>query len=122
MIDARDLRIGNIITDGVISPCVIIEITAKGVYCRYTQKLESKKKFWLPFYYLVPLELTEEWLVRLGAIEVMLSTYKQYNLFGIKLSYINGMWIEYVHQIEIRGVHHLQNLYHSLTGQELEMK
>lgn len=58
--------------------------------------------------------LTEEWLVKL---------WPEYKDYGIKNNG-DSVWFEYTSEryIEINHVHQLQNLYHSLTGEELTIK
>lgn len=73
-----------------------------------------------------PITLTEEWLVKLGAIELvrMSDNYVRYNLDGIQLSISpeRDFFIEYVHQIPIKYLHTLQNFYFATKQTELEVK
>jgi hypothetical protein len=126
MIKAEELRLGNLVLYKGFA-CMVIGIGSVSVQLRDMQDyspIVDRTMFVINNISLdkiSPVLLTEEWLVRLGGIEVMSSIYKSYNLHGIQLSYINGMWIEYVHQVEIKGVHHLQNFYYFTKGQELEI-
>ena len=71
------------------------------------------------FVRLKPIPLTEQWLEKFGLCEN--NEYHHYLTFtGKKIHYcvdsFNDEWIE------IKYVHQLQNLYHSLTGEELKVK
>lgn len=70
-----------------------------------------------------PIPLTEDLLVkRLGAIKLDFKDFPSYNLKWMQINYIDGMWIEYVSRMEIKGLHHLQNIFYFRTGEELELK
>lgn len=74
-----------------------------------------------------PIELTEEWLIKLGFYSLDKGTcfYKQKTLI---VEYLFSQWTGrlYIDQwnscqiIEIKYVHQLQNLYYALTGEELQ--
>lgn len=83
---------------------------------------------------LVPIPLTEEWLVRFGfekhsGIYFRTLNYSAYiaigndgscGLYNSLSDYNRGNSFNQMKQIDF--VHQLQNLYHALTGEELEMK
>ena len=69
-----------------------------------------------------PIPLTEELLLKLEAVKLDFKDYPSYNLKGIQINFINGMWIEYVSRIEITGLHHLQNIFYFRMNEELEIK
>lgn len=69
--------------------------------------------------YWKPIPLTEELLLRLEAVKLDFKDYPSYNLKGIQINFINGMWIEYVSRIEITGLHHLQNIFYFRMNEEL---
>jgi hypothetical protein len=75
-----------------------------------------------------PEPLTEDWLLKFGFEFQERGTIKDYLLFNkegvgeLLLSSINGQeWTTYGVKYKIQYVHHLQNLYYSLTGKELEI-
>lgn len=79
---------------------------------------------------LIPIQLSEEWLIRAGFDDTTMSYGKsgeRFSLFGfaIRLSLDNGYVFDDVydlHIIRIVSVHQLQNLYFALTGEELTFK
>jgi hypothetical protein len=67
-----------------------------------------------------PIPLTEEWLLRFGFINNELSAQPNVYVFHNCSIYVRGM-SGAVHPRDVQYVHQLQNLYHSLTGQELQL-
>jgi len=69
-----------------------------------------------------PIPITEEWLVKFGFTK----TLDSYFLKGFRVRFYEGVSIDYkeIHLFEIINypIHQLQNLYHSLTGEELTIK
>jgi len=63
-----------------------------------------------------PIPITEEALVKMGAVKL---EDKRYNLKAMIINIMHGKFIEYVHQIELKGIHHLQNLYYYTRQTEL---
>jgi len=126
MIKASELRIGNKIEavgffgffgsypSGLIE---VREITEFGV------NLSQGDSTIYELYNLHPIPLTEEWLVKFGA------EYKDY--FGGHVFWIGASALAIKGNIaywmanslcKIDFVHQLQNLYHALTGEELQIK
>ena len=73
--------------------------------------------------YLMPIPLTEEWLLKFG-FEWKIQHQGFHNgAFKIEEEYKKGYRF-YIgnEKISIQYVHQLQNLYHALTGKELEIK
>lgn len=74
-------------------------------------------------FYEVP--LTDQWLIELGFDKSVLSdktSYKKYKSPGcpsLIIHLVDEKFIEYVHQVEIKSVHHLQNLYFEIRREEL---
>ena len=78
------------------------------------------------------IQLTDEWLVRFGFDKTYSELiYREYELnkVGVEMnsdivtvSYNYGNDVEWVNFAHIKYVHQLQNLYHALTGEELELK
>jgi len=63
-----------------------------------------------------PIPITEELLIKTGAIKTGKTSY---NVHGMLIILTDGKWIEYVHQIELAGIHHLQNVFYYTRGKEL---
>ena len=108
---AQDLRIGNLVRD--YTDNCIVHILA--------EDLTNTRNF-------EPIPLTKEWLLKMGFEEkskgefiVHLGLYKftaSSHEYGIDFFYGST----YKDYIKPRFVHSLQNLYHSLTGEELTIK
>ena len=128
MIEAKDLRIdnfirlkenGNIFDVQVVGTrCESIDVYNNGIYTSYLKNID---------YYLEPIPLTEEWLVKFGFELVTKSTKK----YMIKNTYNEPCFFKYKAQgvfafryqnTTVYNVHQLQNLYFALTGEELTIK
>ena len=130
MIRAEELRIGNYLKS--LDVCVV-QIDALSIYHIWDESKEYN-----------PIPLTEDWLVKFGFNKNHISYYKDLLPFPteykkilvdinqgimvrageINKSRINDELIV-LWNCDIRGkihVHQLQNLFHSLTGKELELK
>jgi len=80
-----------------------------------------------------PIPLTEEWLVKFGFTNEVVNVLENDN-FKMSISYYDGWHLSYkekqcfgssevyLYPANIGSVHALQNLYFSLTGQELTLK
>lgn len=131
--DAGDLRINNIVNKGIISG-----ITYKdGIFgvLIVGNKFSSKIEFY-PIDEIEPIELTEEWLLK-GGFEKQLNLEESFHkmsdngiLLVIKYRYINNynsigyfpVNLGYSLKFPLKGIHHLQNLYIDLTGEELNFR
>ena len=139
---ANELRIGNYVynkTDGVIK---VEEINDDGINGEFDL-------CWASYYFeptyagvekdlIEPILLTEEWLLRFGAIDNNKDERKKYNFkeinwyFGFIGNYGDfriyqytdnfKYWLDQYKTIEIKYVHQLQNLYFAITGEELKIK
>jgi hypothetical protein len=147
--DARELRIGNflsgvieddqgeekrlaVVVRGVDADSTLIDGT-----CKYSLTSLYGKDY--EYYHdIEPIPLTEEWLERFGfdkkkiykisETKDVLNSDKtlEFEFYGNELH----LWIAsesfdnalYIPLRNIKHVHHLQNLYHALTGQELKLK
>ena len=118
---AQDLRIGNWVQFRHTETPVLITL---GDFVR-----EYKEEHLEDY---EPIQLTEEWLVKFGFKKTYSElTYKEYDFkkFGVEInsdimtvSYNYGNNVEWVNFTHIKHVHILQNFYHALTGEELELK
>ena len=114
----QDLRIGNLVSLSGELPLTIIEINVVNFYAK-DKKGENFKSSWAD---IQPILITEELLLKLGAIRNDFRPWPSYNLKGLQINLTNGMWVEYVSQVEIMGLHHLQNIFYFRMCEELNTK
>ena len=129
MIQPNELRLGNYVQDN--SWHVVAKITAiTESYIKYEDLDGRKYSSSVSKDYLQPIELTNEWLVRLGANKGRLREYRFVDqpILLAECSTLKGQWFVYVsfsgrfeslHKIQY--VHQLQNLFFALTGEELKL-
>jgi len=107
-----ELRLGNLTSAGVVT-----EINAD---CFYVHDGESSlKSAWFD---IKPIPLTEEWLLKLGFESNAYQDRYENKVIHIECNKLRGateLWID--RMPHIKHVHQLQNLYHAITGQELEV-
>ena len=133
---AQDLRIGNFINFKAMDEIIAVEtICAK----KKLMSLEDPEGYLISTSHFPPLllsmcepiPLTEDWLLKFGFESVGRVTNWEKRTMrnnGVYLSQNPETKIHYFHRnagcdiTDIKHVHQLQNLYHSLTGQELEIK
>lgn len=129
MMEARELRIGNII-DRTDYECRVISIDAASI----TAAPLNYKGERFVVQEIKPIPLTEGWLVRFG-FELVASrsnrVFSKGKDFGFDLGIASYLVAYYRHEDELSNifirhkvnyVHQLQNIYFALTGEELEMK
>lgn len=63
--------------------------------------------------------ITVKLLLELEAIDLDYKNYPSYNLRGLQINFVNGMWIEYVSSVELAGLHWLQNIFFFRMNEEL---
>jgi hypothetical protein len=68
-----------------------------------------------------PIKITEELLLKIGAIKLDFKDFPSFNLFGTQINFVNGLWIEYVSRVEIKGLNHLQNIFFFRNSEELQI-
>ena len=127
MIQAKELRIGNWIIDHEADSSVSIywqieEISKDGIKFRNSSS-------WISNNYIIPIELTEEWLLKFGFDKWSNKFIGIDTQFEILQILNNGTALAYDEfnnfitiSNNIKYVHQIQNLYFSLTGKELEIK
>ena len=116
-INARELRIGNYIQKYHSPQDCCIDIVDADVFSTISEDGEISAE---------PIPLTEDWLLRMGFVKSAgmlylnltgeIELYTNNGIFGID---IDGQCLGLPH---ILYVHSLQNLAHSLTGEELTIK
>ncbi|MDC8024875.1 hypothetical protein [Elizabethkingia anophelis] len=112
--EGKELRIGNYLHDRNGNLCKVIELREDGIYAPAINEaitgLLNK-----------PIELTEEWLLKLGFNKSKFSSncFKITN--GYKFDFAGGevLYLDSIMQEHIKYIHQLQNLYFALTGEEL---
>ncbi len=102
------LRIGNFVADELNTIIEVEYISKKGI------NLE-------PYYRLRSIPISEELLVKIGAVKLDFKDFPSFNLLGIQINFVNGLWIEYVSRVEITGLHHLQNIFFFRNNEELRV-
>lgn len=122
MIDARELRLGNLINNEQRTE-VIRFVDKWRVQCYLINDKEENVTY-VPINLIKPILLTEEWLIKFG-----FKVWGGANVFADK----DNFWVMekgeeeecfYCDHLElnIKHVHQLQNLYFSLTNKELTIK
>lgn len=114
----KDLRIGNLVSLSGELPLTIIEINTVYFYAK-DKKGENFKSSWAE---IQPILITGELLLKLGAVKNDFRPWQSFNLKGLQVNLTNGMWIEYVSQVEITGLHHLQNIFYFRMCEELSIE
>lgn len=115
---ANELRIGNLLTDGKFE-IEVVNITTYIIAGKTKDRLEQTYSFNIQN--LIPITLTEERLLSLGFTkEENVQFYQSYDFKRVsifehesKFYYCANGWVE------IKTIHHLQNLVFILTGEEL---
>jgi hypothetical protein len=141
MIAENELRIGNWVTDRGNKRLSIDRIVGDRIECD-VKGVPYESDTGIPMYYhpdteyfeyLQPIPLTEEWLVKFGFTNEVVNVLENDN-FKMSISYYDGWHLSYkekqcfgssevyLYPANIGSVHALQNLYFSLTGQELTLK
>ena len=133
---AKELRIGNIIgatytdyDDGSkkYDVCKVVTLDSVGA-AEYPIWVEGKANIenYDSFY---PIEIDEEWLIKLGFKKINLTFHKDEHfaiteiitLADNKKSYGFPSEDLFIRDVEIKYVHQLQNLYFAITGEELQL-
>ncbi len=110
---ALELRIGNYIenTDGQMASYMVVnaDVIKQNEHTMYAS--------------LEPIPLTEEWLIKFGFIKHGKYGYFYLDNFIIDKNKLGKFFMCDIDiHVEIETVHHLQNLYFALTGEELTLK
>jgi len=106
MIEARELRIGNLVFDALNGDL--------------TLRQENLCDFANGFIHLQPIPLTEEWLIKFGFELVDSHDDHLYYLSETDFSLDRNMQFDNSYKrVELKFVHSLQNLYFALTNKEL---
>ena len=127
MIKANELRIGNYVQDKEAIRYNYREVT--GVYKKSNGEQELVIDFHYPIDYFEPIPLTEQWLLDLGGIdngyEIVIKVKNIRFVFNWGSRIVStGKRLNWYckNYPNAKYIHHLQNLCHALTGQELTLK
>ena len=112
MIQANELRIGNVISRDF----VVVELLRECARIELIDKSVSDKTFLVKYSGLEPTPITEEILLKCG-----FKIRKDGKLYHETLSLYEADFIFNSKSGIIKNLHQLQNLYFALTGQELEV-
>ena len=135
MIKSNELRIGNWVNifrtpkDKSMSPFKIEEIYKWDMDDKYYVIVDSTFSVNIDTG-IEPIPLTEEMLLKCGFEQLSIGDGYNYilsiNGFGwsvnLKSNDVGFDFLEYQSITKVKHLHQLQNLYHSLTGEELEIK
>ena len=135
-IKANDLRIGNLVLDRGNKILTIDRFWGNKIECDIKgmpDKSESGIQVYLHQFtedidYLIPIPLTEEWLLKLGLNKIAIWTFSLHLVGNLELIYYSGEkgWSiglkNYSDFSNLKYVHQIQNLYFALTGKELTVK
>lgn len=77
--------------------------------------------YWDDMKYYKSIPITEELLLKIGAIKLDFKDFPSFNLLGTQINFINGIWIDYATRVEIKGLHHLQNIFFFRNSEELQI-
>jgi hypothetical protein len=120
---ANELRIGNWLQYGVhVVPVKSIHIGIvfkKEVYI-YVELNEKLNHYCVLIHDVKPIPITEEWLLKLGFVSNPYQDRYEKGRLHVECDQTKGeiyLWIQSMPHI--KHVHQLQNLYFSLTGEEL---
>lgn len=134
--EARELRLGNYVTDQFGEVCTVDTINPQEIFNTEIGEI--------PIYCVLPIPLTEEWLLMLGfkksgwtilsIQERGINGYKNKTYHKViknnsevlivnenEYSYVKNNYKNFVNG-NIKYIHQLQNLYYSLCGEELTLK
>lgn len=125
--NAREFRIGNYVGQDINSWSKIVAILPNKIIADF-KGLGGMMETHLPAEQMLPIPLTEEWLVKFGFKKVIDDArYNEWLVgklcieFDEKGCYFTGGECVY-YSCNIKYIHQLQNLYFALTGEELTIK
>jgi hypothetical protein len=132
----KELRLGNLVTEEVLGVVSVTGIKEFSVWISgknmTTEGALNNVEYHIDRYNIEPIPLTEEWLLKFGAkknypnlVWLPLSNLKaeiHFEIFGDEI--VTTIFSDYCDLIldRIKYVHQVQNLYFTLTGEELELK
>lgn len=119
--EAKELRIGNKIQDDSEFIFDVVGIGEDWVTADFPENEGDVWEFDFKHSFPWPIPITKEILMQYGAKDNSHKQLPSFNIDGMEINFIDGMWIEYVSRIEIRGFHHLQNIFYFRKNYELKI-
>lgn len=117
-VTSTELRIGNLVS--LYGKTVRVIGIDKGNTAdeEYYVSVNDGRKvgYWIS--QIKPIEINEELLIKIGAIRIAHKDYLSFNLLGTQIHFVNGIWIDYVSRVKIKGLHHLQNIFFFRNSEE----
>ena len=111
--NAQELRIGNwVVRNSSGTYQQVKEVFTTGVLLQNEPPLDIRKSMRLPLSAISPIPLTPE----------IISDLMKGNLKEISIEYKGGVWLFGKDAVHCKHLHQLQNLYYSLTGDELKIE
>lgn len=121
MLKPEELRIGNYVSDNDASDRFFAKV----------KKLDYSRCYYGQFHSaysdLKPIQLDEEWLLKLGWIKHHHFLSKTWGENGVEIIVFSKVYEKYEYQLGkgryrvLESVHQLQNLFYSLSGKELKV-
>lgn len=130
--DIRELRIGNLFDtvnhgNGITSPnkqpmwIQAIELHSVEL-CHLKDSIHNTRRFLKkPLNDIIPIPITEEWLVKFAFIDFEKQSFSYYVENNGEIVFKKS-GLDILYDYPIQYVHQLQNLFFSLSGEELELK
>ena len=122
MIKTNELRIGNFVSTNNGFEMLVHSIFQNDtVYLDFIPPLINEADVWEEDYKdLIAIPLTEEWLLKFGAIKYEFDhKASQYRIDNMLFVIRENTFFDYGTGVKLQYVHQLQNLYFSLYGEEL---
>ena len=118
----NDFRIGNLVLDEDGELCKIEQLSSEKMEC-FQQVSNIENKSCISAKYpsnIYAIELTEEWLLKFGAIKYEFEhKASQYRIDNMLFIIRENAFFDYGTGVKLQYVHQLQNLYFALYGEEL---
>lgn len=115
---ASELRIGNLVSlYGKYQKVIGLDI-GNTTDKEYYVSVDDGRKIGYWISQIKSIEINEELLLKIGAKRIAHEDYPSFNLLGTEIHFINDIWIDYVSRVEIKGLHHLQNIFFFRNSEE----
>ena len=115
-VSVTDLRIGNLLNHISFGNVVVYGCNRDCIQAEY-----EKNTYYDDIRFYTAISITEELLLKIGAIKLEFKDFPSFNLLGTQINFINGLWIDYATRVEIKGLHHLQNIFFFRNSEELQI-
>jgi len=123
---STELRIGNLVAHKHLKGGVLYDYDSITFIVENAISINSAKHVGRTIDSVKPIPLTEEWLIKFG-FEYKEMYYQSEYLVALNdcfmiIERVNGLFYVDAPNNELKHVHQLQNIYFSLTGEELTIK